>query len=584
MNCAELQDGTEIALLIPDPSCSDGKRTLTVKTTGDLLTILQVNPGRNFRMLRTTCGHLGKYLDLPGDQIPFDLIEAKKRGFRPFLESRRYTEASVASYVYQQRSLLKAAMRYGWDPDGSPTDAWKPMLELAIQERLTDVVRHFARTMKSPKGITKESVDQWGEARIREGLLYTTVAHKKNDFWRLLETTGWITTTPVHMLKFVPYGIPLGDMPTKLREDIQAVLRWKQAEFARNRPKFGKIRAVTANNDRLILTQLTSYVVKVAGGSPQSLPDLVQQDNVEGFIEWAINERHIQGRSVQGRLAGILAIVSHHPMFVGKDFAWFKTLLDSIPLEDESEREKRKALKFVTYDELEAIPAKIRAFREAYEKKRNSSPAKVAELAREELIFRWFLCFPWRQRNLRECLVSGFAPNLFKAQIPPNSTLDKPTWIAEAEAANPASEFWQISFAPAGTKTHIPVDLLLPRHLVQPLEEYLAEYRPLMLNGKDPGTLFVTARGKRMRSDQVGNVIGRWTTLFASNRTTPHMVRDSVAYKWLKEHPKDYLTLSKILWHKNVQTTIRIYGARFNESSGSCAMEAWLDKRPAYQQ
>jgi integrase len=584
MNCAQLQSGTEIALPVPDPSGFDGKRTLPVKTTGDLLTILQVNPGRNFRMLRTTCGHLGKYLDLPGDQIPFDLIEAKKRGFRPFLESRRYTEASVASYVYQQRSLLKAAMQHGWDPDGSPTDAWKPLLELAIQERLTDVVRHFARTMKSPKGITKESVDQWGEGRIREGLLYTTVAHKKNDFWRLLETTGWITTTPVHMLKFVPYGIPLEDMPTKLREDIQAVLRWKQAEFARNRPKFGKIRAVTANNDRLIFSQLTSYVVKVAGASPQSLHDLVQQDNVEGFIEWAINERHIQGRSVQGRLAGVLAIVSHHPMFVGKDFAWFKALLDSIPLEDESEREKRKAIKFVTYDELEAIPAKIRAFCEAYEKKRNSSPAKIAELVREELIFRWFLVFPWRQRNLRECLVSGSAPNLFKAQIPPNSTLDKPTWIAEAEVANPASEFWQISFSPSGTKTHIPVDLLLPRHLVQPLEEYLAEYRPLMLNGKDPGTLFVTARGKRMRSDQVGNVIGRWTTLFASNRTTPHMVRDSVAYKWLKEHPKDYLTLSKILWHKNVQTTIRIYGARFNESSGSCAMEAWLDKRPAYKQ
>ncbi len=58
-------------------------------------------------------------------------------------------------------------------------------------------------------------------------------------------------------------------------------------------------------------------------------------------------------------------------------------------------------------------------------------------------------------------------------------------------------------------------------------------------------------------------------------------VRNSVAYKWLKEHPKDFLTLSKILWHKNVQTSIRIYGSRFDESSGTCAMEAWLDQRSA---
>jgi site-specific recombinase XerD len=114
---------------------------------------------------------------------------------------------------------------------------------------------------------------------------------------------------------------------------------------------------------------------------------------------------------------------------------------------------------------------------------------------------------------------------------------------------------------------------------VGPLEEYLAVYRPLLLKDNDPGTLFVTPRGKPMRSDQVGKVIGNWTTKFAPRRTTPHMIRDSVAYKWLKEHPKDFLTLSKILWHKNVQTTIQIYGARFNESSGTCAMEAWLDQR-----
>jgi integrase len=584
MNCAQLQNGIEIALLVPDPSGSDKKQTLPVKTTGDLLAILQANPTRKFKFLRTVCGHLGRYLELPGDQIPLDLIEDKKCGFRPFLDSRRYTENSIRTYVNHQRSLLKTAKLHGWDPDGNPTDAWRPLLKLAVEQRITDVVRHFARSMKSPKGVTKEAVDQWGEARIREGGVYTTVAHKKNEFWRLLQTTGWITTTPIHMLKFTPYGIPLEDMPTKLREDIQTVLNWKMAPFARNRPKFGKIRAVTAKNDRLILTQLASYVVKVAGGSPQSLHDLVQQDNVEGFTEWAINERHIKGRSVQGRLAGILAIVKHHPMFAGQGFAWFKTLLDSIPLEDDSERRKRKAVKYVSYDELEAIPAKIRAFREAYEKKRKQSPTKIAQLAMEELIFRWFLVFPWRQRNLRECLVSGPAPNLFKARIPPISTLDKPHWIEEIQAEDPAAEFWQISFSPSGTKTHIPVDLFLPRHLIQPLEEYLREYRPLMLNGKDTCTLFVTPRGKRMRSDQVGKVIGHWTTLFASNRTTPHVIRDSVAYKWLKVHPMDFLTLSKILWHKNIQTTIRTYGARFNESSGACAMEEWLGQRPAYQQ
>jgi integrase len=369
-------------------------------------------------------------------------------------------------------------------------------------------------------------------------------------------------------------------------KDILAVLKWKQAEFSRNRPKFGKIRALTANNNRLILQQLTSYVVKIAGGDPQSLRDLIQQDNVEGFIEWMINERHIKGASVQGRLAGVLAIVKYHPMLAGQDFTWFKDLLDSIlldsiPIEDVSERKKRKAVKYVSFDELEAIPVKIRAFREAYEKKRKKNSKKVAQLAMDELIFRWFIALLMRQRNLRECRISGPAPNLFKSRIPPITEIDKPDWIVEEEAKYPSAEFWQISFQPEATKTHIPVDLFVPRQLVGPVEEYLAVYRPMLVTDDDPGTLFVTPRGKPMRSDQVGKVIGHWTTIFASNRTTPHMIRDSVAYRWLKEHPRDYLTLSKILWHKNPKTTIGKYGAKFNESSGTCAMEAWLDQRAA---
>ena len=53
------------------------------------------------------------------------------------------------------------------------------------------------------------------------------------------------------------------------------------------------------------------------------------------------------------------------------------------------------------------------------------------------------------------------------------------------------------------------------------------------------------------------------------------------AVVWLKEHPQDYLTLSKMLWHNNIKTTIGTYGSRYNESSGVTAMESWLDEREA---
>lgn len=583
MSFAPLQIGTEIALPVPDSSGFDSKLKVPVKTTGDLLAILKENPPRSFKMLRTTCGHLGNYHEMPGDQIPFDLIEDRRSEFRHFLEARRYPENTVRSYVYQQRRLLKLAVVNGWSPDGHPPEYWRPLLKLAVEERLTDITRHFSRTTKSPAEVTKEAVDRWGEDRIRQGLMFTTVAAKKNAFWRLLQRTGWITTTPDHILKFNRCGIALKDLSPRLRDDIQAVLRWKMAEFARNRPKDGKIRPVTAYNIRLTLIRIASYVINICGYTPQSMIELIQQDRIEGFVEWAINERKIKGHSLKVQLGFVLAIVKYHPIFAGQDYAWFKKLIDSIPLEDDSERKKRKATKYVSYDELESIPAQIRAFREAYEKRRKKNAARAAQLATAEFIFRWFLVLPWRQRNLRECRIGGPAPNLFKAKIPAISEIDKPTWVLEEEAKDPEAEFWMISFSPAATKTHIPVDLLLPRQLIEPLEEYLAIHRPVLLNGKNSEMLFVRPRGKQLRSEHIGKVIGHWTTAYASKRTTPHMIRDSVAYRWLKEHPQDFLTLSKILWHKNVQTTIQIYGARFNESSGTCAMEAWLDQRPAYQ-
>jgi hypothetical protein len=44
----------------------------------------------------------------------------------------------------------------------------------------------------------------------------------------------------------------------------------------------------------------------------------------------------------------------------------------------------------------------------------------------------------------------------------------------------------------------------------------------------------------------------------------------------LESHPEDYLTLSKILWHRNVQTTLGIYGAQFDGSNGVRRVDEWL--------
>jgi hypothetical protein len=77
-------------------------------------------------------------------------------------------------------------------------------------------------------------------------------------------------------------------------------------------------------------------------------------------VEWAINERGIKGRSLQSRLAMLVAALKHHPSHASQDWSWLKPLIDSIPLEDESERKQRKAEKYLDYAVLEAVPGKMR--------------------------------------------------------------------------------------------------------------------------------------------------------------------------------------------------------------------------------
>jgi integrase len=197
----------------------------------------------------------------------------------------------------------------------------------------------------------------------------------------------------------------------------------------------------------------------------------------------------------------------------------------------------------------------------------------------DELMIRWLTVLPWRQRNLRECRIAGSAPNLFRAKVPLYSDIDKPAWLLEAEKKDPNIEVWQFHFSTDETKTGVEIKAILPRPLVPLLEEYLTEYRPLLINDTDPGTLILSGAGTPISINEMTNKITSLTLRHGGKRVNPHLFRDIVAFTWLMDHPRDFLTLSKLLWHSNVNTTLRVYGSRFNSSVAVTAMEAWIEER-----
>jgi integrase len=148
--------------------------------------------------------------------------------------------------------------------------------------------------------------------------------------------------------------------------------------------------------------------------------------------------------------------------------------------------------------------------------------------------------------------------------------------VIEALAKNANQAFWQIFFREDETKMGQKVRGILPRRLIPLLEEYLAVHRPRLIHQKDPGTLFLNEDGCAIDYQIMTYHISEIVLKHCGRRMTPHLFRDAFAYAYLDVHPEDFLTLSKILWHRSIKYTLGVYGRNFDESNGVRRVDEWL--------
>ena len=74
----------------------------------------------------------------------------------------------------------------------------------------------------------------------------------------------------------------------------------------------------------------------------------------------------------------------------------------------------------------------------------------------------------------------------------------------------------------------------------------------------------------------IDNPLERITQQYLGKRVNPHLLRDIVASKWLETHPEDFLTIWKLLWHRNLKATLATHGRTYDESHANRRMEEWL--------
>jgi len=131
----------------------------------------------------------------------------------------------------------------------------------------------------------------------------------------MLNRRAWGRQLPTCLLREKNYGVPLEQFPPPLKGEVVELLRWKQAEYAFDRPKDARHWPVTSKRLQHVICALLGFVVNVRGGTEITLlSQLAQNKVIGGFAEWCINERKVKGQTLQRNLRLLFAAMHQHPV------------------------------------------------------------------------------------------------------------------------------------------------------------------------------------------------------------------------------------------------------------------------------
>jgi integrase len=575
MSLSILQDGSEIAVDLRGSSRISGHRPVSVTTLRDVLDALETDPPPSYGMLRSTVARFSEFKSQPADRIRIECLKLERDDFKDYLNHSKYAQNSIRSYLNYSRILSGIATKMGWSsPLFTIPPDWSDLEPQIIRALCQGLVLHLVRIGRRPDTVHEDDLKAWVEKEVRQGRSWGNAHRKAGSLRRMIVKAGYVSDLSVKKTRRNDYGIAFDRFPEPLKAEVQDVLRWKQDRYVPARPKGAKVRAVTAQNIRRSFERLFGFAVNVDGNRDIStLRQLVTEEIITRFIGWAFEDRGLRSNSVAVMLGSICAAVNGNPRYAQITQTWFPTIMRTLPDDSDEEAMQRKEERSLPYETLTTIPDGIR---HDCSKIGSDEPHRTAMAVRDELLIKWLLVLPWRQRNLRECRIGGSNPNLFKGPLPALSAISKPHWLLEAESRGEGKEVWQFRFEPVETKTGNRIHCVLPRSLITLLEEYLHNHRPHLVQGADPGTLFLNNDGTPLSQATLRNRVSALTVKYGGRLVNPHLFRDIFAFMWLELIPQDYLTVSKLLWHRNIQTTINIYGRKFNESAALCRMEKVL--------
>lgn len=265
------------------------------------------------------------------------------------------------------------------------------------------------------------------------------------------------------------------------------------------------------------------------------------------FVQWAASEKLFDWKAVN--LSHLMSFIEHER----------RRAVENAP-----EDSDRKLSSESVYLEIAALRAFYR-----FAEQEKFLPVNVAEN----------LSLPRRWKRLPKSLTTGEIDQLLAPQLPEDETnlcdqaileLAYASGLRLAELKNIRLEQLHldagfINVIGKGNKERV---VPIGRKAIEAMERYLRAGRPLLVNKKSPGNVFLTRRGTPFASVTLWWRIKRRVRLAGIARNiTPHMLRHSFATHLL-EHGADLRVIQELLGHATINTTevyTHVAGSRLRE-------------------
>jgi Phage integrase family len=368
-----------------------------------------------------------------------------------------------------------------------------------------------------------------------------------------------------------PYS--LHPLPPQLAAEVQAYEDWSTKDFAADRPAYLKKRPVTMIAHRGAISHMAGFLVYEQGrdANELTLRDLINPASVEAFVSWWVQGRGKVTRTIYEKLQ-ILLVIARHRYKDEASATVIQHIKSLLPKPSKVFDPNKHSLPI---PELEAIgrsiyPLNARRLQEYHRANRGKqlevarkSPRpwlngrRLAVWVEYSLIIRLLTRHPIRIRNVVEMQLGS---NLF--QLPDGR--------------------WRVRFTGKQLKVaerrgkENELTFIWPEDLRELLEEWLTQWRPVLLQGEDPGHVFLSKRGKPYDTGILREGIKRTTWKFTGVTVTPHMFRHIWATEHLKSGGKAHVAARRL---GNTVDMIHRHYAHLLDEEADREADEWIARR-----